>query len=124
MTEEEWLSCTDAEDVERMLEYLALRGGQQPQSCAAGRLCCRYLHDLLQDDNSQKAVETVELFADGMSSKAALRRARQAVRSVRHALAEEHSRRTGSPMDRGGGRHGKRLHDGATRPAAVRPSLP
>jgi hypothetical protein len=89
MNEEEWLACADADDVDRMLGYLQVEGASPRKMRLLGAACCRYLHDLLADENSQNAVATVEHFADGMSTKAALRRARQAVLSDRNALARD-----------------------------------
>ena len=82
MLEVQWMKSRDAA---AMLESLA----EQPSdrklrlfACA----CCRHFERWLKDGPFTEAVETAEAFADGQTSKAGLKRARQSVRAVRHAL--------------------------------------
>jgi hypothetical protein len=84
MTEQEWLSCTDPQ---QMLEFLLASGeASERRVRLLAAACCRYLGDWLDDEKCRHALEIVEGFADGKASKAALKRARQSVRAVRHGL--------------------------------------
>jgi hypothetical protein len=51
--------------------------------------CCRHLQNWIDEERFLEAVATAERFADGVGSKAALKRARQSVRAVRHRLPTE-----------------------------------
>jgi hypothetical protein len=61
MNEAEWLTCTDPTP---MLQFVRGTVGERKLrlfACA----CCRRLHPLLTNQNSQQALETAEHFADG-----------------------------------------------------------
>ena len=79
MTEEQWLTCTDPT---LMLEFLQGKVSDRKLRLFAGA-CCRGLLGA-NNEYARQAVEVVELFADGHSNKAALKRARQEVRAARH----------------------------------------
>lgn len=85
MTEAEWLACTDPVE---MLEAM-------PGTTSARKLrlfacaCCRHFCAWIDDEQFLQAVETADRFADGRGTKAALKRARQSVRAVRHRLPTE-----------------------------------
>lgn len=89
MQEAEWHKSDNA------IEMLA---GMPEQNDRKLRLlacaCCRHFERQLSEVVFTQALEASERFADGQSSKAALKRARQGVRSVRHELASD------SPEDR------------------------
>jgi len=73
MTEEEWLACTDPQP---MLEYV--RGGATDRKLrlfACG--CCRPKWDLLSE-TSRAAVVVAEKFADGETTRQAMKKARRA----------------------------------------------
>ena len=85
MRESDWLKSDNA------VEMLASMPEQPSDrklrlfACA----CCRHFENLLEEGPFTQAVETAEMFADGESSKAALKRARQGVREVRHEMSSD-----------------------------------
>jgi hypothetical protein len=82
MTESEWLAC---EDPQIMLEFL--RGGASERKLRLFAVaCCRQLLSLSSSQHLVQAVEAAERYADGLGTKAALKRARQGVRVVRHRI--------------------------------------
>src|ERR1043165_735643 len=81
MTESEWLSCTDPGP---MLEFLRDRASDRKLRLFAVA-CCRSL-PYSKDDRFQHALEASEGYADGKTTKAALKRGRQGVRAARFAL--------------------------------------
>jgi len=83
MQEAQWMKSHNAV---AMLESLPEEPGDRKLrlfACA----CYRHFEDRLNDGPFSEAVETAEAFAEGKSSKAALKRVRQSVRAVRHALS-------------------------------------
>lgn len=84
MEEAEWLASHDPVE---MLESM-------PNQASARRLrlfacaCCRHFEDALTAEQFMETVKTAEAFADGQTTKAALKRARQGVRKVRHELPD------------------------------------
>jgi hypothetical protein len=95
MTEHEWLVATDPTP---MLEFLRGRARERKLrlfACA----CCRRVWHLLPDDQSKKAVELAELFADSRPSSDALMAAWEtAVRQKRRA-AEQVNRLTWTAVE-------------------------
>jgi hypothetical protein len=85
MTEAEWLGC---EDPAEMLGFLRTAGKKYDRKMRLLAVaCCRSLGNYLKDERSRTSLEAIELFADGLTTKAAVKRARQSVRAVRHALS-------------------------------------
>lgn len=84
MQEAEW---TKSHDAVAMLESMP-----KPRVDRTLRLfacaCCRHFGDVLADRPVAEALQTAEKFADGKTSRAALKRARQSVRAIRHALPD------------------------------------
>lgn len=82
MTESEWLTCADP------VAMLASTAGKLSArkvrlfACA----CCRHFMPLSTGEQYEQAIETAEQFADARTSKAAMKRARQSVRAIRHNL--------------------------------------
>lgn len=81
MTEAEWLRATDPTPIMEFLRGKASDRKLRLFSCAAVRLVWTKLGEELPS-----AIEVAEEFADGIISKAALRRSRHAVRDKRHGL--------------------------------------
>jgi hypothetical protein len=85
VTDEEWLHCDDAST---MLDALRPHATNR-QLRLITAACCRYLRRTLDDPTAASAIDevigAVERYADGAGTKADLKRARQAVRAVRHA---------------------------------------
>lgn len=85
MTDAEWLSSDDAT---AMLHAVRPQATDRRLRLIAAA-CCRHLGRRLDHPAASSAIEgaivAVERFADGAGTKAALKRARQAVRGVRHA---------------------------------------
>lgn len=78
MREAQWESCSDPRP---MLAYLG-PGASDRKLRQFAVACCRRIWDLLPDDRCRSALETAELFADGLSSGEALIEAhRQAILS-------------------------------------------
>jgi hypothetical protein len=75
MTEVEWFSCTDPTPMLDLLRGKASDRKLRLFACA----CVRIGWSEMTDVRCRKAVETAEAFADGQSTKAALRRVRQEV---------------------------------------------
>jgi hypothetical protein len=83
MDEATWLASTD---LAAMLEFLRDIGRASERQLRLFACACVRALPLGTDERFYVAVETVERYADGQRSKAALKRARQAVRAARHAL--------------------------------------
>jgi hypothetical protein len=81
MTETEWLACTNPTPMLELLQGTASDRKLRLFGCA----CVRVIWSLTGKE-VPTAVEAAEGFADGSTTKAALRRGRQAVRTERHAL--------------------------------------
>jgi len=82
MTEGEWLTSTDPK---AMLDDL--RGNASDRklrlfACA----CCRHVRPQTHHQDVEDAVGTAEQYADGLTTKVALKRARQGVRAIRHGI--------------------------------------
>jgi hypothetical protein len=92
MTEADWNSSTDPT---RMLAFLRDSGRLSERKARLfAAATCRRFGPLVDEERFRRAVETIEQYADRLTSKAALKRARQAVRAARHGLS------TSSPQDR------------------------
>jgi hypothetical protein len=78
MTEAEWRGATDPGE---MLEFL--RGRASDRKLRLLSVAC---WRLLDGEHGRDAIEVAEQYADGMGTKAALKRARQGVRAIRHSL--------------------------------------
>jgi hypothetical protein len=78
MTETEWLA---GDDPGAMLEYLRGRAGDRKL-----RLLSVARWRLLDGGHGREAIDVAERYADGLGTKAALKRARQGVRAIRHGL--------------------------------------
>jgi hypothetical protein len=83
MNEEEWFAVSDEAGVERMLAFLRTHAASPRKMRLLAAACCRHQLELLTRPECLDAIRTVELFADGRSTKAALKRARQAMRRLR-----------------------------------------
>jgi hypothetical protein len=82
MTENEWLVCADpVAMLDSMREKVSARKARL-FACA----CCRNFLSITTDEQFGRAIDTAEQFADGLTSKAAMKRARQSVREIRHRL--------------------------------------
>lgn len=79
MTESEWLAGTT--NAGEMLEFLRSRASDRKL-----RLLSVACWRLLDGEHGRDAIEVAERYADGMGTKAALKRARQGVRAIRHGL--------------------------------------
>lgn len=79
MTETEWLA--GATDPGEMLEFL--RGRASDRKLRLLSVAC---WQLLDGGHGREAIEAAERYADGLGTKAALKRARQGVRAMRHGL--------------------------------------
>jgi hypothetical protein len=64
MTEDEWLNCRDPE---RMLEYLRDKAGNRSLRRFA-TACCRRIWHLFAHEESRRAVEIAEKYAEGLVS--------------------------------------------------------
>jgi hypothetical protein len=74
MTEAEWLACTDPE---KMLRFLGGKvSGRKLRLFACA--CCRRIWHWMPDEQTRKAVEVAERYADGRASEQALSAARNA----------------------------------------------
>ncbi|HEY8751576.1 MAG TPA: hypothetical protein VIM11_26580 [Tepidisphaeraceae bacterium] len=82
MTEAEWLSCTDPRP---MLAFLR-RAASERKMRLLGLGCCRQFRDQLDINALIDAFRSVEYYADTGKTKAALKRARQAVKEIRHSI--------------------------------------
>jgi hypothetical protein len=81
VTEAEWDTCTD---VKPMVDRLRGKASDRKLRLFAAA-CCRCL-PFGKDERFRHAVAVTEQYADGRVTKAALRRARQAVRAARYEL--------------------------------------
>ncbi|MBX9583339.1 MAG: hypothetical protein K2X87_23805 [Gemmataceae bacterium] len=80
MTEAEWFAATDRDILDAAYR---LNPRRQRLLAVAG---CRLMGHLIDYPSAHAALETVEVFADTGRSKAALRRARQALQTTRNGL--------------------------------------
>ena len=85
MTEVEWLACNDPKPKLDFLKRKASDRKLRLFACA----CCRQFREQLKFKAFAEAVETSERFADTAKTKAALKRARQAVKTIRHGILGE-----------------------------------
>ena len=81
MTETEWL---EGSEPGTMLEFLGGRASDRKL-----RLLSVACWRLLDGQHGREAIEVAERYADGIGSKAALKRARQGVRAIRHKLSTD-----------------------------------
>jgi hypothetical protein len=79
MTEAEWLAC---DDPQRMLAFLRGQASARKLRLFAVA-CCRRVWPLLTDVRARTVVEAAEAFADGLTTKAELARARRGAREAR-----------------------------------------
>lgn len=108
MTEDEWLTCTDPDQMLHcLLGHVGLRGSVarllgrrrdevKPRLASDRRLrllacaCCRRIADLMEDERSRRAVEVAELYADHRADDAGLKAARaEALRAYEALLAQD-----------------------------------
>lgn len=89
MTEEEWIACTDRLDL--MLDY-HWRNMSPRQQRLFGCACLRVGWDQLKDQRARNAVEQAEAFADGMVSKAGMKRVREEVEAVMNEIVPDTER--------------------------------
>ena len=86
MTDSEWIT---AKDDMAMLEAARLHSSERELRLIA-IACCRHLHLKLDDRVAAGAIDeaigVAERYAEGVGTKASLKRARQSVRAVRHGL--------------------------------------
>ena len=85
MTESEWSTCTE---VDAMLGAIHGRIGERKLRLF-GAACCRQVWRYLRDEESRRAVEMAEAFAEGGATDADLRKARRDARGVSERLAFE-----------------------------------
>src|SRR4051794_7836868 len=84
MTENEWLASTDPKP---MLDWLRTSGKASDRKLRLFAVaCCRHFLPLIDDERYGQAIEASETFVDWGGSEAGMKRARQAVRTVRHRL--------------------------------------
>jgi hypothetical protein len=84
MTEQEWLGCDDAHE---MLQFLRLGSQIDDRKLRLlGCACARLVWVWAGDEPPPIAIERAERFADGLFTKAGLRRARQEVRKMRYDM--------------------------------------
>ena len=84
MREAKWLASDDPVE---MLESIPVATSDRKLRLF-GCALCRHFEDSLRDGPFVETVTTAEHFADGQTTKAALKRARQSVRAVRHEVPE------------------------------------
>jgi hypothetical protein len=68
MTEQEWLTCTNADPMIGFLFCSQDRKGSDRKELLFGCACARRVWDLLTDERSRTAVEVAERLADGLGS--------------------------------------------------------
>jgi hypothetical protein len=73
VTESEWLACTDPQP---MLDFLRGKVSDRKLRLFAAA-CCRMIWHLLVDERSQKAIELLERYADGLATDSELSAAAQ-----------------------------------------------
>jgi hypothetical protein len=93
MTQAQWFSSTDPHEMlaflkemrpKGLLSWLGLRKSKVSErklqlfACA----CCRRIWPLLADDRSRQAIETTELYADGLASRSTFHKGVQAARAA------------------------------------------
>lgn len=78
MTEAEWLTGTDFYPMLKFLDSKISPRKGRLLACA----CCRRLEGHLRDERSREAIAVAEQYADGLATKTALRKGRQAVRAA------------------------------------------
>jgi hypothetical protein len=89
LTEAEWLAC---EDPAPMMDFL--RGNASARKLRLVAVaCCRHLGLRVAGQELMQAIEAAEGYADGLGSKAALKRARQGVAAVRHEIPADQAER-------------------------------
>jgi hypothetical protein len=89
MTEAEWLAATDAM---KLLWFLGDKVSARKVRLIACASVCRF-KGYFKDERCTKAIEVMERFADGLATKAELRRARQAVKAAQFELVSDPNRR-------------------------------
>lgn len=87
VTNSEWLA---SDDDSAMLEFVRPNSSERKLRLIAVA-CCRHLRLMLNDSVAAGAIDeaigAAERYADGLGTKASLKRARQAVRAVRHGMS-------------------------------------
>jgi hypothetical protein len=85
LTEADWNSSTE---LQAMLDWLRRQGKLSERKARLfAAATCRGFCPVVSDERFCQAVETIERYADRLTSKAALKRARQAVRAARHSVS-------------------------------------
>jgi hypothetical protein len=82
MTEQEWWTCEDSDEMLRQARFRSYRRKSRLFAVA----CCRCIWSLLVDDRSRKAVEVAERHADGAATGEELRIAAEAAHEAHQEL--------------------------------------
>lgn len=81
MTDSEWRECRNPN---KLLAFLRQSGKSTVRKARLfGSSCCRYIWDMFTDERSHQAVEVVEKYADGLASRAEMKKARAAASLAR-----------------------------------------
>jgi hypothetical protein len=88
MTEPEWLACADPEQMRIFVSATASKRRLRLVGCA----CCRRIWMLLSDEQTKRAVEGAELFADGLLPEKSLQQLSSAAQTLWEKIDYENER--------------------------------